>query len=131
MAEIEKNRFGNDPGLDLDNPEESGLETEDNSDAFIEVQDENGNTVRLRVIFSVKDKDLGVVFLFVDQGDDTVLALSTTIDSDGNPTQEELEVVGENSPYLEAAERYLEEYNEGSLDESDTPADEDEGRDAY
>lgn len=115
MAEIEKNRFGADPGLEFDNPE-NDLETENNSDTYIEVEDEDGNTAKLKVIFSVKDADAGVVFLYVDQGDDTVLALCTRIDSEGNPTQDELEVVGDNSPYLEAAERYLNEYNEGSLD---------------
>ncbi len=108
MAETEKNPFGEDPGLDLD---PNAIE----DDNFIEVEDEHGNKIKLKVIFSAVDKRKNAAYVFVDQGEDQVLALATKIDESGNPMQDELEPVGENSPYLDSVMLYLKAYNEGKL----------------
>lgn len=114
MAEIEKNR-NPDPGLDLDAPTED-LETEKPEDEkYLTVYDEKGNPRQLKVIFTVQDKANNAAYIYVEQGEDEVLCLATKIDADGKPLQDELEVVGDNSPYLASALEFLKAYNEGNL----------------
>lgn len=113
MAEIERNPFAN-PELD------EGLEGEDPGnpqaqEQYLEVYDDKGNPRKLRVIFSVRDTANNAAYIFVEQGEDEVLGLATKIDADGNPLQDELEVIGEGSPYLAPALEFLKAYNEGNL----------------
>lgn len=114
MAEIERDRNDDRNSLDLDLPE-SEFATDKPEDLYLDVYDERGNKQKLRVIFSVVDKKNSASYIFVEQGEDEVLALATKIDENGNPLQDELEVVGEGSPYLSAVEEFLKAYNEGDL----------------
>lgn len=125
MAEIERDTNSNRNSLELDMPE-GELETEKPEDTYLNVYDERGNRRQLRVIFSVIDKKNSAGYIFVEQGPDEVLALATRLDENGNPLQDELEMVDENSPYLSAVEEYLKAYNENNLTRAGE--DEDEGQ---
>lgn len=114
MAEIEKNRSGNTDSLELDVPD-SNIETSRDDDIYLTVYDEYGHQRKVKVVFSVVDKKNSASYIFVEQGEDEVIALATKIDENGNPTQDELEEVGPDSPYLSAVQEYLEAYNSGDL----------------
>ncbi|HBR86106.1 MAG TPA: hypothetical protein DEA32_02880 [Firmicutes bacterium] len=120
MAEIEKNREASTDGLVLDTPA-GDLQTERPEDTYIDVYDDQGKKHQLKVIFSVLDKKNSASYIFVEQGPDQVMALATAIDENNNPTQEELQVVDEHSPYFESVVKYLDAYNKGELthDESE------------
>lgn len=121
MGEIVKNAFGTDPGLELDDPTAKGElapQKPEAEDQYIEAYDAQGKPVKLKVIFSVTDPETQAAYLYVDQGDDSVMALATKIDSNGNPLQDELEAVDESSPYFKRVNHFLEEYNKGTLDQT-------------
>lgn len=116
MGEVYKNNDSDESGLELNNPKSDLTSEKPEEDQYITVVDEHGKNIKLKVIFSVRDNVNQAAYLFVDQGNDSVLGLATKIDEKGNPLQEELEVIDEKSPYIDYAEIYLEAYNDGTIE---------------
>jgi len=116
MGEVYKKRETDDDGLELETPNDEYIDEKPYEKQQISLYDDNGKEIKKDVIFSVRDNINHAAYIFIDNGEDSVLGLVTEIDEEGNPTQDELRVIDEESPYLKYAEIYLEAYNDGSIE---------------
>lgn len=96
--------------------EEKEIEEVDEDDDVIILQDENGNEIKRKIAFTVRDDMLHVLFVYVFEDDEeTVDVLYAQIDEDGNPTSGELQEIDDDSKYMDIASKYLNQYNQGTL----------------
>lgn len=96
--------------------EEKEIEEVDEDDDVIILQDENGNEIKRKIAFTVRDDMLHVLFVYVFEDDEeTVDVLYAQIDEDGNPTSDELQEIDDDSKYMDIASKFLNQYNQGTL----------------
>lgn len=96
--------------------EEKEIEEVDEDDDVIILQDENGNEIKKKIAFTVRDDMLHVLFVYVFEDDEeTVDVLYAQIDEDGNPISGELQEIDDDSKYMDIASKYLNQYNQGTL----------------
>lgn len=96
--------------------EEKEIEEVDEDDDVIILQDENGNEIKRKIAFTVRDDMLHFLFVYVFEDDEeTVDVLYAQIDEDGNPTSDELQEIDDDSKYMDIASKYLNQYNQGTL----------------
>ena len=95
--------------------EEKEIEEVNEDDDVIILQDENGNEIKRKIAFTVRDDMLHVLFVYVFEDDEeTVDVLYAQIDEDGNPTSDELQEIDDDSKYMDIASKYLNQYNQGT-----------------
>lgn len=100
---------------ELDTKEDFQDEEEESAD-YVDVFDDQGNKLKKRIVFSVQDDQEHVGFLYIEGDNPEELAcLTIPIDENGQPLNNELTLVDENSKYLDLATKYLDLYSQGKL----------------
>lgn len=96
----------------------------------IELEDENGNPTKVKVMFAMNDANVKKTFLYIlDEGneEDTVSCYLIDLDDDGNYVNGEIYPLDEeNETLTRLAEEYLEKFNNGEYDDEVEEEDEED-----
>lgn len=89
----------------------------------IELLDENGQPVKVKVMFAMNDANVKKTFLYIleeENGEDMVSCYLVDLDDDGNYVNGEIYPLDTDNEKLTAlAEEYLEKFNNGEYDDED------------
>lgn len=85
--------------------------------SIAEVEEGGGEKVRRALFTALDEKERRIyVYLPSEEDEEEVLCLTALVDEDGVlPQGRSLEPIGADSPYLEAAEKYLHMYEQGEI----------------
>lgn len=96
----------------------------------IELLDENGQPVKVKVMFAMNDANIKKTFLYIledDDEEDTVSCYLIDLDDDGNYVDGKIYPLDTDDEKLTAlAEEYLEKFNDGEYDDEDEEEEEEE-----